>query len=87
MQAAGVARRLHHDRWYGRHQHRLSDPGYFAATGGVADVDGIAEIQVFDNCGRVGDVVVHVVAVRHLARAPVAAAIDTHNPVAVVDKE
>ena len=61
--------------------------GYFAAAGGVADVDGIAEIQVFDNCGRVGNVVVHVVAVRHLARAPVAAAIDTHNPVAVVDKE
>jgi hypothetical protein len=32
----------------------------------VADVDGVAEIQVFDDRGRVGDVVVHVVAVRHL---------------------
>jgi hypothetical protein len=59
--------------------------GYFAAAGGVAVVDGIAGIQVFDNCGCVGDVVV--VAVRHLARASVAAAIDPHNPVAVVDKE
>src|SRR5215831_7921867 len=50
-QAAWVARRLHHHRRYGRHQHRLGNPtlavsrdvtGYFAAAGRVADVDGLA---------------------------------------------
>jgi hypothetical protein len=57
--------------------------------GGTADIDmnGVAESQMLDHGGRVSGVVVHVVAVRHLARASVAAPIDTDDAVAMLDEE
>src|SRR5215468_671981 len=64
-QPAWIAWRLHHDRWHGGHQHRFGDTapavprnvaGDLAAARGVANMDGVAEIQVLDNRGCVSSV-------------------------------
>src|SRR5215471_7913991 len=56
-------------------------------AGGVADMDGVAEVQMLDDGSRVGGVVVHIVAVRYLARPPVTAAINADHPVPLLDKK
>src|SRR5262249_11907166 len=61
--------------------------GNFAATGGVTDMDGIAKIKVLGDRGRVGRIVVHVVPVRHLARAAMAATVDADHAIAMLDEE
>src|SRR5215469_756544 len=95
-QAARVVRRLHHDRRNGGRQHQLREPTLavtrditcgFAPTGGVADMNSLAQVQMFDDCGRVGGVVVHIVTVRYLARASVAATIDSHDTVAALGEK
>jgi hypothetical protein len=48
---------------------------------------GIAEIQMFNDGRRVGGVMIHVVAARHLAGPSVAAAINTDQPVTLLNKE
>ncbi len=53
----------------------------------MADVNGVVEVEVLDDRSRVGGVVIHVVAVRHLARASVAAPVDPDDPIAVLDEE
>src|SRR6185369_2925418 len=67
--AAGVGVGLQHERRYGADEHGLGDAagavlgdvaGDLAATGGVADVDGVAQVEVVDNGGGVGGVGVHV---------------------------
>src|SRR5262245_20605724 len=50
-------------------------------------MNSVAQVQMFDDCGRVGSVMVHIVPVRYLARAPVAAAIDSHDTVPVLHEE
>ena len=64
-QAAGVGVGLQHQRRDGADQHRLGDPagavtgdvaGDLAAAGGVADVDGVAQVEVLDDGGGVGGV-------------------------------
>jgi hypothetical protein len=59
----------------------------FATPGRVADMDGIAEVQVFGDGRCVSGVMVHIVAVRHLARAPVAATIDSHDTIPLLNEE
>src|SRR5215471_19665053 len=94
-QPAWIAWRLHHDRRHCGHQHRLSNPAPavsrnvardFAAARGMADMDGVAEIQVLDDRGCVGSVMVHVVAVGHLTRTSVAAPVDSYDAVSLLDK-
>jgi hypothetical protein len=53
--------------------------GDFAAAGRVPDMDGIAKIEMLGDCSRIGSVMVHVVAVRHLARASMAATVDANQ--------
>src|SRR5215472_6776110 len=95
-QPAWIAWRLHHDRRHCGHQHRLSNPAPavsrnvardFAAARGMADMDGVAEIQMLDDRDCVGSVMVHVVSVGHLTRASVAAPVDSYNAVPLADKE
>src|SRR5580704_18597954 len=50
-------------------------------------MDGIAKIEMIDDCGRVSSIMVHVVAVRHLARAPMGATVDADHAIAFVDEE
>ena len=82
--AAGIGRRLQHQRRHGADQHRLGDAlravaadiaGDFAAAGGVADMDRVLQIERSTERGEIVGVGVHVVAVPGLARAAVAAAV------------
>jgi hypothetical protein len=66
-QAARVGVGLEHQSWNGADQHGLGDPafavpgdvvGHFAAAGGVADVDGVVEVEVSGKRGKVVGVVV-----------------------------
>src|SRR5215468_3031858 len=53
----------------------------------MTDMDGVAEIQVLDHGGCVGGVMVHVMAIGHLTRASMAAPIDPHHAITMVDEE
>jgi hypothetical protein len=96
-QAARIGRRLHHDRRHGADQHQLGDAAplavagdvarRLAAAGGVADVDGVAQVEMLDHRGDVGGVVVHVVAVADLARAAMAAPVMGDDAVALLEEE
>jgi hypothetical protein len=97
-QALGVGRGLEHDGRHGGHQHglghaagRLAMPGHIAghlaAAGAVADVHGVAQVQVLGHREGVGRVVVHVMAFADLGRAAVAAAVVRHHAEAALDEE
>ena len=60
--------------------------GRLAAAGGVADVDGVAQVEMLDDGGDVGGVVVHVVAAADLARPPMAAPVMGDDAVALLDE-
>ena len=61
--------------------------GRLAAAGRVADVDRVAQVEVLDDRGGVGGVVVHVVPVADLARPAVAAPVVGDDAVALLDEE
>ena len=60
--------------------------GDFAATSGMADVDRILQIEVFDHSRCVRGIVVHVVAVADLNSAPVATPVVGNNAVAFAEE-
>ena len=60
---------------------------YLAATGGMADVNRVLEVQSFHDFGDIGGVRVHVVAGRRLGGAAMPAAIMRNYPVAVLKKK
>ena len=85
-QSARIGRCLDHDRRHGADQHQLGDAALrlamprdvarrLAAAGRMADVHGIAQIEMLDDREGVGGVVIHVVTVADLGRAAVTAAI------------
>ena len=61
--------------------------GDFAAAGGVADEDGVVEVEVVDEAGEVVGIGVHVVAQPRLRGAAVAAAIVGNAAESIVGKE
>ena len=62
-------------------------PGDLSTTGGVADVDDVAQAEVRHHGGGVRCVVVHVVPVADLGGAPVPAAVVGDDAVAPLDEE
>src|SRR4030095_16546995 len=58
-----------------------------AAAGGMADVNGIAKIEMFDDSRDIGCVVIHIVPVAHLARTTVTAAIMRDDAITLADEE
>ena len=58
-----------------------------AAAGGMADVDGVVQIEVLDERGEVVGVVVHVVAVGGLGGAAVTAPVMGDDAVALLQEE
>ena len=75
--AAWISRRLHYDRWHSAYKHKLRDAALtlamlrdvvsrFATAGGVPDMDGISQVEMFEHGGSVGRVVIHVMTVAHL---------------------
>ena len=97
-QAFRVGRGLQHQRRHGGNQHRLGDAagglamlGHIArdlaAAGGMADMDGILQVEMLDHREGVGGIMVHVVAVADLGGAAVAAPVMGHHAVAVLHEE
>ena len=52
----------------------------------MADVDGVAQVEVLDDRGDVGGIVVHVVAVADLARSAVAAPVMGDDAIALLEE-
>src|SRR5450631_1866263 len=95
-QPFGVGRRLYHQRRHRADDGRLRHPAFavardvmhnLAATGRVADMDSILEIEMRRHLGEVIGIVIHVVAVADLAGPAVAAAVMSNDAIAVIEKE
>ncbi|MNV47621.1 hypothetical protein D3C71_1394950 [compost metagenome] len=95
---ARVCRALDHDRRYRTNQNQLGHalvqltmPGDIArrlpAAGRVADMHGVAQVQLLYQRGDVRRVVVHVVAIAYLRRAAVAAPIVCNDAIALANEE
>ena len=97
-QSLRVGLGLEHQRRHGAHQHRLGDPTLrltepgdvargLAAAGRMADMDGIAQIEMLGHRRGIRRIMIHVVAFRDLGRTAVAAAVMGDDAVAVRDEE
>ena len=95
-QAARVGVGLQHERRHGTDQDRFRHAALavprdvvhdLAATGGVADMDGVPEIEVGSQRGQVVGVMIHVVTVACLGGAAVPAAVMSDDAVAVPEEE
>lgn len=95
-QAARIRGRLKHQWRYSAYQDQPGDPilavacdvtGRFAATGRMTDVDGITKIEMLGYRRHVGSVVIHVMAIAHLRRSAMPAAIVGDDTVTLPDKE
>jgi hypothetical protein len=60
---------------------------HLSAAGGVPDVDGVMQVKVLSQVGKVVGVVVHVVALADLCGAAVPAPVMGDHPVSVVQEE
>jgi hypothetical protein len=94
--AARVGRCPHHQRWdradYGRLRHPALAVSrevvhHLAAAGGMADVNGVLQIEMRGQRRQVIRIVIHVVAIARLSRSAVAAAVVSYDAIAVVKKE
>ena len=92
----GLAGGLQHHRRNGADQHRLGHAlravaadvaGDFAAAGGVADVDGVLQVELFEQRRQIVGVGVHVVAVPGLAGAAMTAPVMRDAAIAVRAEE
>ena len=95
-QAAGIGRRLHHQRRHRADERRLRHPAFavacqivhdLAAAGGMADVNGVLQIEMRRQRREVVGIMIHVVAVAGLGRAAVAAAVMGDDAIAVIEEE
>src|SRR5262249_22729967 len=60
--------------------------GRLAASGGMANVDGVAQTEMLDDRGHVSGIMIHVVAIADLRRPAVAAPVMSNCAVAPFDK-
>ncbi len=60
---------------------------HFTATGGVTDMNGIAQVELFENGRGIGSIVVEIVTFAHLLRAAMATAVMGDHAVAVQEEE
>ena len=95
-QAAGIGRRLQHQRRDGGDQRGLGHPlravaadvaGHFAAARGEADQDGALQVERLDELREVVGIGVHVVAVPGLARPAMSAPVMGDAAIAVGGQE
>ncbi len=95
-QAFRVGVGLHHQRRHRADEHGLGDPAFavaaevadhLAATGGVPDVNGVAQVQMLGQRGEVVGVVVEVVAVGRLGGPAVTAPVVRDHPIAMLQEE
>ena len=97
-QAAGIGRRLHHDRRHrgddaalGHAARRLAVAGdigdHLAAAGGMAHMHGILQVQMRGQRRQVGGIMVHVMAAIGLGRAAMAAPVMGNDAIALAAEE
>ena len=95
-QAAGIGRRLQHQRRHGRDQHRLGHAlravaadvaGDLATAGGEADQDGVLQVERLDQFREVVGIGIHLVAVPGLAGSAMAATVMGDAAIAVGGQE
>ena len=95
-QAARIGGCLHHDRRDRADEHQLGHAAFamprgivrgLAASGRMADVHGIAQIEMRDHGGDIRGVVVHVVAIADLAGSPVPTAVVGDDAIPLVQEE
>jgi hypothetical protein len=53
----------------------------------MPNVNGVFEIKMFGQRGKIGSIMIHIVAATGLARAPVPAAVMCDDPIAVMKEE
>ena len=94
--AARIGRRLHHQRRHRADQGRLRHPAFavpgqivrhLAAAGGMADVNGVLQIEMRRQRRQVVGIVIHVVAVADLCGSAVAAAVMRDDAIALIEEE
>src|SRR5262249_40992089 len=95
-QSTRISRSLYHQWRHSRNDGRLNDAlilvprkiaDHFAATRGVADVNGVFQIKVRSNRGKIVGIVIEVVTVRYLTRSPVAASIVRYDAITLTKKK
>ena len=94
--AAWIGRRLHHQRRHRADQGRLRHAAlavpseimrHLAAAGGMADVNGVLQIEMRRQSRQVVGIVIHVMAVARLGGSAVAAAVMGDDAIAVIEEE
>ncbi len=94
--AAWIGRCLHHQRRHRADQGRLRHAAlavppqivrYLAAAGGMADVNGVLQIEMRRQSRKVVRIVIHVMAVARLGGSAVAAAVMGYDAIAVIEEE
>src|ERR1700726_672089 len=95
-EAAGIGRCLHHQGWHRADDGRLRYPAlavpseimhHLAAAGGMADVNGILQIEMRRQGRKVVRIMIHVMAVAGLAGPAVAASVMGDDPIAVTEEK
>src|SRR6266849_1772731 len=95
-QAARIGRRRHHQWRHRADDGRLRHPAlavpsqiahHFAAAGGMADMNGVLQIEMRRQGRKVVCIVIHVMAVARLAGPAVAAAVMGDDSIAVIQEE
>ena len=94
--AARIGRRLHHQRRHRADERRLRHPAlavacqivrHLAAAGGMADVNGVLQVEMRRQGRKVVRIVIHVMAVAGLGGSAVAAAVMGDDAIAVIEEE
>src|SRR6266576_3466742 len=93
---ARIRRRLHHQRRYRRNDSRLGDPAFamprqtmhhFPAAGGMADVNGVLQVEMCGQRRQIIRIMIHVMAVSHLSGPAMASAVVGYDAIAVLEEE
>ena len=94
--AARIGRRLHHQRRHRTDQGRLRHTAlamssqivrHLAATGGMANVNGVLKVEMRGQRRQVIGIVIHVVTVAHLSGPAMAPAVMSYDAIAVLEEE
>jgi len=93
--AARILVGLDHDWWDGADQHRFSDPSFaissditrdFSATRGMADVNNVAQVELFDQLVNISRVRIHLVAGYGLGGTPMASTVVRNDAITTLKK-
>ena len=94
--AAWILVRLDHDWWDGADQYCFSDSSLpvssditrdFSAAGGMADVNGVTQVELFNQLVNISRIRIHLVASYGLGGTPMASPVVRNDAVTLLQKE